>query len=92
MMSPSHIDPSRIGAFAYYGSLRLLGLNAVKRLQQEGGLVLCYHNVVTSAEAHRGDPSLHMSADRFERHMRWLALHYNVVPLREFVRRAVTGA
>jgi peptidoglycan/xylan/chitin deacetylase (PgdA/CDA1 family) len=81
----------RLGASAYYGGLRLFGLNAVRRFQQEGGLVLCYHNVVTSAEAHEGDPGLHMSIDRFERHMRWLAVNYNVVPLYEFARRAETG-
>lgn len=82
-----------LGAFAYYSGLRLLGLTSLRRRQQGGGLILCYHNVVPGDDGSRGgDPSLHMSCGRFERHMRWLALHYNVVPLHEFVERVETGA
>lgn len=83
---------SSLGAFAYYGGLRLLGLTSLRRRQQDGGLILCYHNVVPGDGGREGDPGLHMSCVRFERHMRWLALHYNVVPLHEFVQRVEMGA
>jgi peptidoglycan/xylan/chitin deacetylase (PgdA/CDA1 family) len=91
-MSAHRLQASSLGALAYYGGLRMLGLTSLRRLHQDGGLILCYHNVVAGAGREMGDPSLHMSRDRFERQMWWLARHYNVVSLREFVRRLETGA
>ena len=75
----------RLGSTIYYGGLRALGVAAVNRRLRDAGLVLCYHNVVPT-DGHRvGDPGLHVPRDRFERQMRWLATHYDVVPLRELI-------
>ncbi|HEV8400339.1 MAG TPA: polysaccharide deacetylase family protein [Gemmatimonadales bacterium] len=69
-----------------YGALRLIGVTAVARRLRNGGLVLCYHNVVPD-----GDPGawgalgLHMPFSTFARQMRWLAATYAVVPLDRLV-------
>ena len=76
----------------YYGGLCALGVPALTRRLRDEGLILCYHNVVPAADAGKfGEPSLHLSSDRFERQMRWLAAHYDVVTLRDFVDRLTTG-
>jgi peptidoglycan/xylan/chitin deacetylase (PgdA/CDA1 family) len=82
----------RLPAPIYYGGLRALGAPAVNRRLRNAGLILCYHNVVQSdAGVVPGDPSLHLSRERFERQMRWLARHYAIVPLSEFADRLAAG-
>jgi peptidoglycan/xylan/chitin deacetylase (PgdA/CDA1 family) len=76
----------------YYGSLRALGVPAVKRRLCAAGLILCYHNVVPADDGRIGDPGLHLSRQRFETQMRWLTAHYAVISLREFVERLSAGA
>ena len=76
-----------IGAI-YYGSLRRLGITAVRRRMRPAGPVLCYHNVAGPDECRHGEPGLHMPRDRFERQVRWLSAHYDVLPLADFVARA----
>jgi peptidoglycan/xylan/chitin deacetylase (PgdA/CDA1 family) len=80
-----------LGAPIYYAGLRAFGVSSLRR-RLRGGLILCYHNVVPPGERQYGDPGLHIPADRFERQMRWLAAHYRVVSLREFVERLTLGA
>ena len=82
----------RLGADVYFRGLRTLGVTGLKRRLQDAGLVLCYHNVIGKDEAEIGDLGLHVPRDRFERHMRWLAAHYTVVSLRDFVDRIVSGS
>lgn len=79
-------------ASIYYGGLRALGLTAVTRRLQRAGLLLCYHNVVSTDGEKIGDPGLHMPLARFERQMYWLATHYDVVSLREFTDRLTSGS
>jgi peptidoglycan/xylan/chitin deacetylase (PgdA/CDA1 family) len=81
----------RFGAPLYYGGLRALRVPAVNRRLQDAGVILCYHNVVAVHEGTIGDPGLHMSRERFETQVRWLAGHYTIVPLGEFVDRLTTG-
>src|SRR5438309_3659690 len=81
----------RLPAPIYYGSLRALGVPAVNRLLRDAGLILCYHNIVQSDDDGAGDPGLHLSQERFERQMRWLAGHYTMVPLSEFADRLAAG-
>jgi peptidoglycan/xylan/chitin deacetylase (PgdA/CDA1 family) len=76
----------------YYGGLRALGVPALSRRLRNAGLILCYHNVVATDAARCGDPGLHVSRDRFERQMSWLARHFRVVSLGEFVDRLLAGA
>jgi peptidoglycan/xylan/chitin deacetylase (PgdA/CDA1 family) len=73
-----------------YGSLRRLGVTAVSRRLRAAAPVLCYHNVAKTQECHHGEPGLHMRRDRFERQVRWLASHYDVVPLGEYIHRLTT--
>jgi peptidoglycan/xylan/chitin deacetylase (PgdA/CDA1 family) len=80
----------RFGAPLCYRGLRALGVPAVNRRLQDAGLILCYHNVVLS-NADAGDPGVHMLSERFSRQMRWLAAHYSVVRLSEFVDRVASG-
>src|SRR6188474_1382587 len=80
----------RFGAPLCYRGLRALGVPAVNRRLQDAGLILCYHNVVLS-NAGAGDPGVHMLSERFSRQMRWLAAHYSVVRLSEFVDRVASG-
>jgi len=71
--------------------VRALGLPAINRRLNDAGLILCYHNVVANGSRTVGDPSLHMRRDRFEQQVRWLAAHYTVIGLPEFVDRVSTG-
>jgi peptidoglycan/xylan/chitin deacetylase (PgdA/CDA1 family) len=64
----------------------------VNRRLRDAGAILCYHNVVPSRDAGIGEPGLHLPRERFERQMRWLADHYDVVRLGEFVHRMTSGA
>ena len=82
----------RRGALIYYGSLRALGVTAIRRRLCDGGLILCYHNVVADHEHSAGGVGLHIPCERFERQVRWLAAHYDVVSLRELVDRLASGA
>jgi peptidoglycan/xylan/chitin deacetylase (PgdA/CDA1 family) len=77
--------PRRVGAQLYYGSLRTLGITAMRRRCQDASVILCYHNVVASDDEPAGAPGLHMRLFRFEQQIRWLIDHYDVVSLREFV-------
>jgi len=92
MMDASRTRAARIGMQLYYGGLRLLGVTARQRRHQDGGLILCYHNVVMPTDAGEGDSALHMPRDRFAQQLQWLVAHYDVVPLVEFIRRVETGA
>jgi peptidoglycan/xylan/chitin deacetylase (PgdA/CDA1 family) len=76
----------------YYGGLRALGVTAVNRRLRDAGLILCYHNVVPTDADQISDPGLHLPRDGFERQMRWLAAHYAVVSLREWLDRMDAGA
>jgi peptidoglycan/xylan/chitin deacetylase (PgdA/CDA1 family) len=81
-----------VGATLYYGALRALGVTALKRRLRDAGPILCYHNVVTTADDEIGDLGLHLPRGRFEWQMRWLAAHYDVISLREFINRLTSGA
>lgn len=71
-----------------YGALRLAGVTKLARRLQDGGLVLCYHNVIPNADAGmRRGLGLHMPFPAFARQMRWLAANYDVIPLQRFVDR-----
>lgn len=79
-----------LNATIAYGGLQALAVPALSRRFRNAGVVLCYHNVVGNGDATPGDPGLHMPLARFERQMHWLAEHYRVVSLREFVERLTT--
>ena len=65
-----------------YGALRLAGATTVARRLRSGGLVLCYHNVIPEADPGLwGSLGLHMPLPTFARQIRWLAEHFDVVPL-----------
>lgn len=78
-------------AIAYYGSLRACGLTAARRRLRDPGAILCYHNVVPDNGPRTGNAGLHMERNRFERQMRWLVAHHDILPLRLFVRRLHAG-
>jgi peptidoglycan/xylan/chitin deacetylase (PgdA/CDA1 family) len=80
----------RVGAEVYYGSLRTLRITALRRARQDAGVVLCYHNVVANDGESSGAPGLHLPLARFERQVCWLARHYTIVPLGQFVRQRGT--
>ena len=80
----------------YYSALRGAGLTALARRLRGGALILCYHDVVPAAAPPgptppAGDPGLHLTADRFERQVRWLLQHYTIVPLLELATRIGAG-
>jgi peptidoglycan/xylan/chitin deacetylase (PgdA/CDA1 family) len=76
-----------------YTGLGVSGVTALARRVRNAGVILCYHNVVSSADASPGGtPGAHMPAERFHRHMRWLVAHYDVLPLSAFLDRASRGA
>jgi peptidoglycan/xylan/chitin deacetylase (PgdA/CDA1 family) len=85
------IRTARFGAPLYYGGLCALGVPALTRRLREEGLILCYHNVVPANAGKFGEPSLHLSSERFQRQMRWLAARYSVLTLHEFVSRLLAG-
>ncbi len=71
-----------------YASLRAMGCIALARRVRRGGVVLCYHNVVAECGVPPvGDPGLHLPVGRFREQIEWLAAHYEVVPLSDFVDR-----
>lgn len=74
-----------------YQAVRAVGLPAINRRRHDAGLILCYHNVVAIGSGAVGDPGLHMPRDRFEQQIRWLAAHYTVIGLGEFVDRLAAG-
>ena len=75
-----------------YNALRITGVTTVARRVTNGGVVLCYHNVVGSTRRAATSPlGLHMPLATFRRQMLWLREHYAVVPLDELVRRLVRG-
>ena len=76
----------------YYRGLRLLGIPAATRRLQSGGPILCYHNVVPTGYDGIGGAGVHMSCDAFERQMQWLARHYKIISLTEFVERLTARA
>jgi peptidoglycan/xylan/chitin deacetylase (PgdA/CDA1 family) len=84
--------PARLAASVYYRSLRALRVAAVMRRLRADGLILCYHNVVPTEDDSIGEPGLHLPRDRFERQMRWLTARYDVLSLREFTERLISGA
>jgi peptidoglycan/xylan/chitin deacetylase (PgdA/CDA1 family) len=84
-------DVARIGATAYYGGLRFVGAAALSRCLRDRGPVLCYHNVVAVDAERGGDLSLHMRRDHFAAQMEWMARHYDVLPLSEYVARIRAG-
>jgi len=70
-----------------YSALKVSGLTALAR-RVSTGVVLCYHNVAAGTDAGHSDRlGLHMPLPTFERQMRWLAGHYDVVPLAQLVDR-----
>jgi peptidoglycan/xylan/chitin deacetylase (PgdA/CDA1 family) len=89
---PLAIRAARLGTALYYHGLRTLRVAAARRRLQNAGLILCYHNVVSGDDGRAGEPGLHLSRERFERQMRWLAAHYDVLSLREFIARLAAGA
>ena len=74
-----------------YGALRYAGLTALARRVRHGGIVLCYHNVVTRSDDRADTLGLHMRLADFERQIRWVAKHYTFVPLGEYVGRVTQG-
>lgn len=77
-------------ARSYYGGLRAAGVPAVRRRLKDAGLILCYHNVVETAQG-AGCPGLHEGRERFTRQMQWLDAHYDVIGLGEFTERMTSG-
>jgi len=75
-----------------YRGLQATAFTSIARRYRNAGVVLCYHNVVSAADTtHAGNPALHMPLHRFESQMRWLADHYDILPLSEFLDRLVDG-
>ena len=74
-----------------YGVLRYAGLTSLARRLQYRGVVLCYHNVVSQLESPAAALGLHMPVARFERQVRWLAKHFSIIRLDEFVDGASHG-
>ncbi len=71
-----------------YPGLGVFGLPALARRLRNAGVILCYHNVVDEGAVTRGgEPSLHLPVHAFQRQMRWLVRHYQIVPLSDLVGR-----
>lgn len=69
-----------------YTALKVSGLTTLARRVSNGGVILCYHNVVAESDVGPWDRlGLHMPLPTFERQMRWLACNYEVVPLTKLV-------
>lgn len=75
-----------------YDALRYAGVTSLARWLRNEGVVLCYHNVVAQAGGGAATLGLHIPFATFERQVRWLAKHYTVVSLAEFVTRLRLGA
>src|SRR5262245_28302025 len=82
---------TRLPASIYYSGLGMIGAVALSRQLQHAGPIVCYHNVISDREPTHGERSIHMPCDQFERQMRWLAGHYDVLPLEEIVERLRAG-
>lgn len=74
-----------------YEAMRIGGFTAAMRAMRQSGPILCYHNVVPEDAPAWGEPGLHMSIDRFDGQIRWLARRYAIVALDEFVNRLMHG-
>jgi peptidoglycan/xylan/chitin deacetylase (PgdA/CDA1 family) len=74
----------------YSAGLRASGASALVRRVRSGGLILCYHNVISVGPA-TGDAGLHLAANHFAEQMKWLARHYAIVSLTEFANRLATN-
>src|SRR2546423_8198832 len=75
-----------------YRGLHATALPALARRYRNAGVILGYHNVISSADTRQmGSNGLHMSVERFGRQMRWLVAHYDVLPLSEFLDRLIAG-
>lgn len=70
----------------YYAGLRASGVTALMRTFRNGGLVVCYHNVVKE-NIGSGFPGTHLPFASFSRQVRWLKSHYDVVSLHELAGR-----
>jgi peptidoglycan/xylan/chitin deacetylase (PgdA/CDA1 family) len=88
----SAVQAARLAGPVYYNGLRVLGIPAVTRRLQNAGRILCYHNVVPHDACGLGAAGVHMSRTTFERQMRWLADHYEIVSLREAIERLERGS
>jgi len=66
-----------------YSMLERSGALAAWRRLSPDSVILMYHNVIPSGDTPRGESSLHLPADRFAAQMRWLAAHFDVVPLEQ---------
>jgi peptidoglycan/xylan/chitin deacetylase (PgdA/CDA1 family) len=86
------VSAASLAAPVYYNGLCALGIPAATRRLQAAGPILCYHNVVPMEESAIGGAGIHMPRERFERQMRWLADHYEILPMREFIVRLECGA
>jgi len=80
-----------VAATLYYSGLRAFGITALQRRIRDAGLILCYHNVVQSEDEKTGHLGLPLPRARFERQMRWIAEHYDVISLSEFADRLTGG-
>jgi peptidoglycan/xylan/chitin deacetylase (PgdA/CDA1 family) len=75
-----------------YRGLHVAGLTAFARTVRNAGVVLCYHNIVAGTDIRDGGaPGMHMSLDQFTTQMRWLAMHYEVLPLPALLDRLARG-
>ncbi|MGE5802958.1 MAG: polysaccharide deacetylase family protein [Gemmatimonadota bacterium] len=70
-----------------YHALRYAGLTRLARWLRGEGVVLCYHNVVAELNGRAATLGLHIPVAKFERQVCWLAKHYTIVALDEFVDR-----
>lgn len=73
-------------ASAFYSVIRHTGVASVARYTGNAGAILCYHNIVPYESA-VGAPGLHLDVERFHDQVEWVARHFTVVPLSEYVRR-----
>lgn len=73
-----------------YGSLRGFGMTALAR-RRNRAVIFCFHNVVSDADAGRGEASLHLPLSRFRAIIDWMSHAYRIAPLDEIGRRLVDG-
>ena len=65
---------------------------ALRHLQRDSALVLCYHGVLPGADDSYDYLSTNfVAATAFERHLRWLASRYTLVPLRQIADAFASG-
>jgi hypothetical protein len=83
---------SRTAPVAKTALLRLGGYTAFRRIvPSRGAAILRYHAICGDEGAAYADPSICVSPVNFERHVRYLAAHYAVLPLPEVVERLGDG-